>query len=215
MDQRRPNPESSPTPTADSIQTIDLTTVAAPPATDPAADEQLRKKVDAAIGQDIGTGEARARVIERVVRTVTSEFYRGPLPHPRHLQSYERICPGLADRIVAMAEKAHERQENRLDRAMTYEYEDRRLGQHLGFMALVAVLIAGTICLLSGHEIIGSGLFGAAVIGTVVGTFVHGRRSGSPSMQESGEEDEGVPSESDQSERKGLLDRIRSFFAGG
>jgi uncharacterized membrane protein len=159
-DQKEPNPEQSPKP-PDSTRASELKVPTAKQSADPVVDAQLQKKVEAAIGSDIGTGEVRARVAERVVRSISAEFFRGPLPHPRHLESYERICPGLAGRIVAMAEKAHERQESRLDAAMRYEYEDRSLGLRLGFKALVAILIAGTICLLSGHEVIGSGLFGA------------------------------------------------------
>ncbi|WP_236715282.1 DUF2335 domain-containing protein [Leptospira interrogans] len=35
----------------------------------------------------------------------SAEFYQGPLPPPEKLEKYESILPGLADRIVAMAEK--------------------------------------------------------------------------------------------------------------
>jgi uncharacterized membrane protein len=115
---------------------------------DPAADAKLREKIEAAIGSAIGTPETRGQVVDRVVRVVTSEVFTGPLPHPRHLQAYEAICPGLADLIVAMAEKAHSKQEDRIDRAMKYEYDDRRLGLFLGFFALLALLISGTfICM--------------------------------------------------------------------
>lgn len=34
----------------------------------------------------------------------TSESFAGPLPHPDTLQQYEKILPGLAERIVSMAE---------------------------------------------------------------------------------------------------------------
>jgi Predicted membrane protein (DUF2335) len=97
---------------------------------------KLRESVEAAIGPEIGP-EDRARVAERIIRTA-AEFYRGPLPHPRHLRAYEDVCPGAATRIVTMAEKAQDRQENRLDRAIEYEYRDRKLGLILGFSALIA-----------------------------------------------------------------------------
>jgi hypothetical protein len=121
----------------------------------------------------------------------------------------------LADRIVAIAERAHERQENPLDKAMTYEYEDRRLGLLLGFFALLALLISGIIAVLAGQVAVGSGLLGAAVIGTVIGTFVHGRRA----VKDDDEDEEQEPEEPEPSDgrpkKQGLLNRIRSHLGLG
>lgn len=39
-----------------------------------------------------------------VTTTRKSESFVGPLPHPSTLQQYEKILPGLAERIVSMAE---------------------------------------------------------------------------------------------------------------
>ena len=136
------------------------------------------------MGSAIGASETRNQVIDRVVQVVSSEVFRGPLPHPRHLRAYEATCPGLADRIVAMAEKAHAKQEDRIDRAMKYEYEDRRLGLFLGFFALLALLISGTFVVWLGNVVVGAGLLGAAVIGTATGIFVHGRRQQIESLED-------------------------------
>ncbi|HEY7297557.1 MAG TPA: DUF2335 domain-containing protein [Xanthobacteraceae bacterium] len=143
---------------------------------DPVGDEKLRKSVEAALGPEVGTKETRARVVERVIRSV-SEYYSGPLPHPRHLKAFEDACPGAGARILAMAEQAQSRQEDRLDKAMDYEYQDRRLGLHLGFYALIAVLIAGVIITAMGNVALGASLLGAAVLGAAIGPFIHGRHS--------------------------------------
>jgi len=154
---------------------VDPKLPAASPA-DPLSEKKLRERVEEALGDAVVQSEVRARVVERVVRTIRSEFFRGPLPHPRHLKAYEETCPGLATRIVAMAEKAHSRQEDRLDKSMDYEFRDRRLGLFLGFFALLALLGAGLVSLALGAVAIGSTLMAASVIGTVIGTFAHGRR---------------------------------------
>jgi uncharacterized membrane protein len=109
---------------------------------------------------------------------MTSEVFRGPLPHPRHLQAYEDTCSGSADRIIKMAEIAQERREARRDKALEHEFKDRRIGMAFGFCALALLLAAGTLIVALGHTEIGSSLLGAAVLGTVVGTFVHGRKPG-------------------------------------
>jgi len=170
---------TNPTPSGEA-QAADPKLPAAHPSTDSVTPKKLQDAVEAAIGTDIDAKEVRARVAQRVVRTVqtiSAEFYRGPLPHPRHLKAYEDTCPGVATRIVAMAEKAHGRQEDRLDKSMDYEYKDRRIGLFLGFFALIALLVSGVIIVLHGDIAVGSALLAAGVIGTVIGTFVHGRRS--------------------------------------
>ena len=41
----------------------------------------------------------------RKVTLTATMTYSGPMPHPEMLAEYERITPGLADRIVALAER--------------------------------------------------------------------------------------------------------------
>jgi uncharacterized membrane protein len=135
------------------------------------SDRKLRESLEEAIG----SVPNREEVVERVVSVVRQEIFRGPLPHPRHLQAYEDTCPGIANRIVSMAETAHSRAENRLDKEMEFEFADRRLGMYLGFAALIALLCSGTFIIWLGNLTVGATLLGAAVIGTAVGTFVNGR----------------------------------------
>ncbi|MGY3137195.1 hypothetical protein ACVWZM_007877 [Bradyrhizobium sp. USDA 4501] len=90
-----------------------------------------------------------------------------------------------------MAEIAQERRETRRDKALDHEFSDRRLGMLLGFAALLALLVAGTILVVCGDKAIGGTLLGAGVLGTVVGTFVHGRRSGEPAEKEKKEKPDG------------------------
>jgi uncharacterized membrane protein len=209
-----PAPASTPAPAAVPTRapTAPAQATAASLSADPATEKKLRETVEAAIGPDLGTEEIRAQVVERVVQTVTAELFKGPLPHPRHLQAYESVCPGLADRIVAMAERAHRSQEARLDKAMDFEYKDRRLGLFLGFFALLALLIAGVIIVALGNVVVGSGLLGAAIIGTVIGTFVHGRHpEEKPAARPAASSSKGETSPP--SERTGILKRIFSIFS--
>src|ERR1700738_111091 len=138
---------------------------------------RLREKVEQVIGPIVG-GSQRVQIIERVTQMLTSEAFRGPLPHPKHLQAYEEACSGSADRIIRMAEIAQERREARRDKILDNEFSDRRFGMILGFSALAILVIAGTVIIALGHVAVGSSLLGTAVLGTVVGTFVHGRKSG-------------------------------------
>mgnify|MGYP007051724155 CR=1 FL=1 len=37
----------------------------------------------------------REQIIAKVIGVVRTEMFSGPLPHPRHLEEYERIVPGV------------------------------------------------------------------------------------------------------------------------
>lgn len=48
------------------------------------------------------TNEHHSR--RRLVSVSAQQIFEGPLPPPKLLEGYERICPGAADRIIKMAE---------------------------------------------------------------------------------------------------------------
>jgi uncharacterized membrane protein len=151
-------------------------------------EQQLRESLKEAIGEVPN----QEQVVERIVSVVIEEFFRGPLPHPRHLQAYEEICPGLSNRIVAMAETALNRAEDRRDKKLQveiddrrFEFEDRRRGMWLGFGALIAFLVTGSFVLWLDYPKIGAALLSAAAIGTVVLAFVNGRDRSLPTAAES------------------------------
>jgi uncharacterized membrane protein len=140
---------------------------------------EIRERVQETIGPLV-QGQARVQVVERVTQMMSAEIFRGPLPHPKHIQAYEDACPGAADRIIRMAEIAQQRREDRRDVVIANEYADRRLGMLLGFGALVAMIVGGVLLVYHGESEIGTGLLGAGVLGTVVGSFIHGRRQQEP-----------------------------------
>ena len=90
------------------------------------------------------------------------EVFEGPLPHPDILQKYEQIMPGIAERIVQMAEREQD------IRAQTVASEDARKdalvalaqnendrthralnkGQNVGLFITVACVIAAFVGML-------------------------------------------------------------------
>lgn len=115
----------------------------------------------------------RTPVVQRSaleVRTVREEM-SGPLPPPALLDGYERILPGAAERIMAMAEresnKRHELDTKAVDANIAAQVTQLRLAEHklnaevwdvllgkiLGF-AISASAIAGCIFLaISGYTV--------------------------------------------------------------
>jgi uncharacterized membrane protein len=137
---------------------------------------EIREKVEETIGPLVQGGQARVQVVERVTQMMSAEVFRGPIPHPKHIQAYEDACPGAADRIIRMAETAQQRREDREDKLIQNEYDDRRIGLYLGFFSLLSMVLGGIFLVYNDKVLIGGSLLGAAVLGTVVGSFVHGRR---------------------------------------
>lgn len=81
--------------------------------------------------------------------------YNGPLPIPSHLEAYENILPGSADRIITMAEKEAEHRHDMETKAIEFAQRDARRGQTFTFIIVMASLIGGIILILNGDSIIG------------------------------------------------------------
>lgn len=90
----------------------------------------------------------------------------GPLPAPSDFGEYEVVHPGTAERLLAMAEKeqehrhalevgdaAHEREQEK--RGLTLGARLTGAGMVSALVALLAVLGAGLILVLNGHELSG------------------------------------------------------------
>lgn len=91
-------------------------------------------------------------ITERVTTVATSSF-RGPLPPPDALARYEQICPGFADRIVALAEREAENRQ-RLEREnmriaendIVAARNETKHGQNLAFWITIVAFMAAVGC---------------------------------------------------------------------
>jgi len=114
--------------------------------------------------------------IETIVRQIVStEIFSGPLPAPKTLKEYDQIMPGLANRIVTMAENqsAHRQQlENIVIRS------DRRnslLGLVIGGIVALSVLVVGAYLITIGEHYAGTFLCTTDLI-SLAGIFVYGNK---------------------------------------
>ena len=112
--------------------------------------------------------------------SITETFYTGPLPPPELLASYEKVHPGLADRLVKMVEEELKHRHEHESRALTAEINDdkenrieRRQGQNYALiMGLTGICVAGivsiwsptTACVIGGTSVVG--LVTAFLVGT-------------------------------------------------
>jgi uncharacterized membrane protein len=100
--------------------------------------------------------------------------YSGPLPPPEQLAGYERVLPGAADRILAMAESQAEHRQNLEQTAIGGASRRSWWGLWLGFAIAVVVFVLGTIMVMTGHDGAGASVM-AVDVATLAGVFVFGR----------------------------------------
>ncbi len=126
--------------------------------------------------------------IERTITRTSIEHtaFQGPIPAPADLEKYERIVPGLATRLIAMAEsEAQHRREcdaNVLEmqrKALESHFYQRGLGQVLGFAIVVIALAAATVIAIvvqTGAAMAAAATIGGASLAALIYAYMHGRK---------------------------------------
>lgn len=136
--------------------------------------EVFEAEVDRKIGSLLPQ-KARKEIVSQLTSLVISESFAGPIAHPRHLREYEQICPGAADRIIAMAEKRNEHHINMESRVLDAETSDQRRGMVFGASLFGLLILAALIVALVSRDWKLAGIFlGAAALGGVA-LFIKGR----------------------------------------
>ncbi len=110
-----------------------------------------------------------------VSRTLQREF-SGPVPPPDYLEQYDRVLPGLSERIVVLAE-SQSRHRQALEKEVTLtRLRNEARGQTFAFV-LAALVLAGSIWLIS----LGRSTEGLVTIlgelAALTAIFIYGRAS--------------------------------------
>lgn len=118
-----------------------------------------------------------------ITRQQAGFHHEGPIPPPFLMDGYEKIVPGAAERILAMAERqAIHRQTLELI-AVKSGSRDSLLGLIFGLTIALFTVACGSYCVLQGYSVPGT-IFGGIGLGGLVGVFVYGSRQRSRERQE-------------------------------
>lgn len=99
--------------------------------------------------------------------------YSGPLPPAEAFEHYERVCPGAADRIIAMAEQqASHRQELEKRREATIS-RNSQIGIVSALLLAIFILVGGVICVILGHDWAGGVIVSLDLV-SLCAVFVYG-----------------------------------------
>lgn len=108
-------------------------------------------------------------------------FMSGPIPPAQELVKYEQITPGLADRIIKMAENEALHRHQQEDKALNADINARKwrhneitLGQVFAFLLTLFTVGAGTYAAINYSWIYGTVLSSAGLVAIVI-AFIRGR----------------------------------------
>lgn len=169
-----PPAESAPSPEDGAVSDHEASpaevTQGKPSGTSPSVEGVAKDLLEQAI-----TPEVLERLLSRPQVTAFFSHFSGPLPAPEALAGYDRIMPGLANRIVEMAE-AYQKHQIGLERdQFKAATEFGRRGQWLGFgVALVGFAAAAYLGSLG--QPAAAGVVAALDLGSIVTVFVVGDR---------------------------------------
>ena len=128
--------------------------------------------------------------LRRQTTTLTqfeAKFFQGPIPPPGALAEYNRICPGAANRILAMAESQVLHRQELEREVINSNCRSQARGPILGFVLAAAVIVIGSYLILQGKEVSGLvALLGA--LAAVIVPFVYGRREQKRELQKKRQE---------------------------
>ena len=115
-----------------------------------------------------------------------SETFEGPLPHPDILARYENILPGIADRIVRMAEAEHNARHSAIDQDAKNKstlvdiaakesagaLEAQKKGQNIGLAISLVCVLCAIVCALMDKPTIVTCAFLAVPTASLIGSFM-------------------------------------------
>lgn len=138
-----------------------------------------------AVKPKIPTIEARVR------ETQWSESFSGPLPPPAMLADYERVMPGMAERILRTVEKpiemAHDQQVHRHqleNKVITSDIRRSWAGMVIGASLSMAAIVGGVLLVLNDKPAEGLASILAA-LGTLVAAFLRANKRRADDLEKS------------------------------
>lgn len=104
-----------------------------------------------------------------------SQEYHGPLPLPAHLEHYERILTGAADRIITMAENQASHRQKLEAKVIDSDIKNSLWGLIFAFIIGLGGVIGGFYLISIGKAIEGS-LYGGGTMVALTGVFIYGSK---------------------------------------
>ncbi|MGC2283668.1 MAG: DUF2335 domain-containing protein [Candidatus Acidiferrum sp.] len=111
---------------------------------------------------------------QTMMQVAKAYSFSGPLPPPEILEKYNQVMPGLAERIISMAEQQGKHRQGLERTVVESNAFVQKVGPFLGFVVAMTAVIGGIELVLRGKD--GYGL--AAIItalASLAGVFIYGK----------------------------------------
>ena len=160
-----------------------------PPESDPRQTdieiEALQRQLQRTLGSSVPPEKLPAvrRIISRYIHKI-EEHYSGPLPHPRHLEHFERTLPGSAERILTMAEKEQRHRHGWEDKQLSASTISERMGLFGGIVVAVALIAGAVTCAFEHATEVAIALVAASAV-SMVPAIIKGREYLNTSREDS------------------------------
>lgn len=102
---------------------------------------------------------------------VQSISFTGPLPPPALLEHYDKVKPGLADSITAMAEAEQKHRHSWETSALDAQRAESRRGQWLGFGIAAMGMVSAMVCAYLGQPVVAVSSLIPVVAGILTALF--------------------------------------------
>jgi uncharacterized membrane protein len=124
---------------------------------------------------------------QAMMRVSQQYSFSGPLPPPEILEKYNQALPGLAERIISMAEKQANHRQGIERTVIESNAFVQKVGPFLGFIIAMTAVVGGIFLILKGKD--GYGL--AAIItalASLAGVFIYGKKQQRKELDEKAED---------------------------
>lgn len=125
---------------------------------------ELTKEINQVVSPFIPR-EKRTEVITQLTDILIHEAYSGPVPHPSHLREYEEILPGSAERILLMAERAQNHNQEMERTIVNTSSQISWWAMWLGFISLTSLIGAAVFFGIYGNNALVYSFLGAGFLG--------------------------------------------------
>lgn len=121
-------------------------------------------------------GEQVKREVQRqVLAEIKASFFQGPMPPPEMLEHYEHICPGFANRTLAMAEKQADNRRSLEQKVLDAKIRQESKGQMMAFILATLFLAVGAYAIHEHQVGVAVGFWSVDIVG-ILGMFVWRQR---------------------------------------
>ena|SRR5579863_439249 len=142
----------------------------------PEANAGLPARIERALVEAVSQPQKLQEIRREIVSYVheVQEVYAGPLPHPEHLDQFERTLPGAADRILIMAEQEQTHRHTWEQRELGSSILTERIGLFGGIAVAISLIAGALVCAIWDQKTIGIALVAASGV-SMVPAIIQGR----------------------------------------